>query len=160
MRINRFPFALLVVALSCGGPKQPETVAELPNLDTSRVLADITRLSADEMQGRAPGSDGERLAVQYLTDQFKAAGLEPGNPDGTWVQKVPLVGIKPTVSSPFTIKQNGKARQMNVPGDIVPFSRRVTDTVSVADSDASESQRPSSVLMNEVHMPLATSPAL
>ena len=33
-------------------------------------------------------------------------------------------------------------------------------SVSVADSDASASQRPSSVLMNEVHMPLATSPAL
>ena len=31
---------------------------------------------------------------------------------------------------------------------------------SVADSDASASQRPSSVLMNAVHMPLATSPAL
>jgi hypothetical protein len=33
-------------------------------------------------------------------------------------------------------------------------------SVSVADSDASASQRPSSVLMNDVHMPLATSPAL
>ena len=58
----------------------------MPNLDTNRILADITRLSADEFQGRAPGSEGERLSVQYLTDQFKAAGLEPGNPDGTWVQ--------------------------------------------------------------------------
>ena len=126
---------ILVLTVACGGPKLPQTVAEMPNLDTTRVLADITRLSADEMQGRAPGSEGERLTVQYLTDQFKAAGLEPGNPDGTWVQKVPLVGIKPSVASPFTIKQNGKTRQMNVPGDIVPFSRRVADTVSVADSE-------------------------
>jgi Zn-dependent M28 family amino/carboxypeptidase len=110
-------------------------VAELPNLDTGRVLTDITRLSADEMQGRAPGGEGEKLAVQYLTDQFKAAGLEPGNPDGTWVQKVPLVGINPSVASPFTITQNGKTRQMNVPGDVVPFSRRVADTVSVTDSE-------------------------
>ena len=129
------PFATLLLAVACGGPKLPQTVAELPNLDTSRVLTDITRLSADEMQGRAPGSDGERLAVQYLTDQFKAAGLEPGNPDGTWVQKVPLVGIKPSVASPFTIKQNGKVRQMNVPGDIVPFSRRVAETISIAESE-------------------------
>lgn len=136
MRLNRFvPSGLFVLAVACGGPKLPETVAELPNLDTSRVLNDIKRLSADEMQGRLPGTDGERLAVQYLSDQFKAAGLEPGNPDGTWVQKVPLVGIRPSVGSPFIVKQNGKPREMNVPGDIVPFSRRVADTVSLTDSE-------------------------
>jgi Zn-dependent M28 family amino/carboxypeptidase len=136
MRLQHLLLPLgLSLTVACGGPKAPQTVAELPNLDTNRVLTDITRLSADEMQGRAPGSEGERLTVQYLTDQFKAAGLEPGNPDGTWVQKVPLVGIRPSLGSPFTIKQNGKVRQMNVPGDIVPFSRRVAETVSVADSE-------------------------
>jgi Zn-dependent M28 family amino/carboxypeptidase len=136
MRLNRLvPCGCLLLAVACGGPKLPETVAELPNLDTNRVLNDIKRLSADEMQGRLPGTDGERLAVQYLTDQFRAAGLEPGNPDGTWVQKVPLVGIRPSVASPFIVKQNGKPREMNVPGDIVPFSRRVADTVSLADSE-------------------------
>src|SRR5688572_26286470 len=133
--IRLIPCGILALAVACGAPNAPATVAELPNLDTNRVLRDITRLSADEMLGRAPGSEGERLTVQYLTDELKAAGLEPGNPDGTWVQKVPLVGIRPSVSSPFTIKQNGKTRQMNVPGDIVPFSRRVADTVSMADSE-------------------------
>jgi hypothetical protein len=43
--------------------------------------------------------------VAYLTDQFQALGLEPGNPDGTWVQNVPLVGITPadgdTMTTPF-----------------------------------------------------------
>ncbi|MCR4374391.1 MAG: peptidase M28, partial [Acidobacteria bacterium] len=107
----------------------------MPNLDTTRVLADITRLSSDEFQGRAPGSEGERLTVQYLTEQFKAAGLEPGNPDGTWVQKVPLVGMRPVVTSPFTITQGGKSRQMNVLDDIVPFSRRVSETVALDKSD-------------------------
>ncbi len=135
LRSRLFPCGILVLAAACGGPALPQTVAEMPNIDTSRVLADITRLASDEFQGRAPGSEGERLTVQYLTDQFKAAGLEPGNPDGTWVQKVPLVGIRPTVSAPFTITQGGKARQMNVTGDIVPFSRHVTETVTLANSD-------------------------
>ena len=134
-RSHLFACGLLVAAAACGGPKLPETVAEMPNLDTARVLADITRLSSDEFQGRAPGGEGERLTVQYLTDQFKAAGLEPGNPDGTWVQKVPLVGIRPTVSSPFTVTQGGKARQLNVPADLITFSRRVTDTVTLANSE-------------------------
>ena len=124
----------LIVAAACGGGA-PQTLAEMPNLDATRVLADITKLSSDEFQGRAPGSEGERLTAQYLTDQFKAAGVEPGNPDGTWVQKVPLVGMRPAVSSPFTITQAGKARQMEVLGEIVPFSRRVSETVTLAKSE-------------------------
>lgn len=128
------PIGFLLVAAACGS-STPQTLADMPNLDTVRVLADITRLSSDEFQGRAPGSEGERLTVQHLKDQFTAAGLEPGNPDGSWVQKVPLVGMRPMVTAPFTITQGGKARQMKVLGDIVPFSRRVSETVTLDKSD-------------------------
>jgi len=31
--------------------------------------------------------------VAYIIDQLEIAGLEPSNPDGTFVQKVPMVGI-------------------------------------------------------------------
>ena len=110
-------------------------MADLPNLDTARVLADITRLSSDEFQGRAPGVEGERLTVEYLTTQFKAAGLEPGNQDGTYVQKVPLVGLRPMVTSPFTVKQGGRSRTLRVLGDVVPFSTRVAEEVSLTDSE-------------------------
>ncbi len=110
-------------------------MADLPNLDTARVLADITRLSSDEFQGRAPGGEGERLTVEYLTTQFKAAGLEPGNQDGTYVQKVPLVGLRPMVTSPFTVKQGGRSRTLRVLGDVVPFSTRVAEEVSLTDSE-------------------------
>ncbi len=130
------PIGALLATCACGGgATQPQTVAEMPDLDTSRVLADITRLASDEFQGRAPGSEGERITVQFLSDQFKAAGLEPGNPDGTWVQQVPLVGIRPRVAKPFTVTQAGRTRQLNVLGDVVPFSRHVTETVELANSD-------------------------
>ncbi len=129
------PLGTLVVAAACGGPALPQTVADMPDFDTGRVLADITRLSSDEFQGRAPGSAGERLTVQYLSDQFKAAGLEPGNPDGTWVQQVPLVGLTPTVTAPFTIQQGGKTRQLAHLQEVVPASRHVTETVSLTNAD-------------------------
>ena len=38
------------------------------------------QLSADEMEGRRPARRARRSTVQYITDQFKAIGLEPGNP--------------------------------------------------------------------------------
>ena len=88
--------ALLVFAAACSStPAKPLTLAELPKINTDRILTDIKKLSSDEFEGRAPGTKGEQLTVAYLIDQFKAAGLEPGNPDGTWTQKVPLVGLTP-----------------------------------------------------------------
>ncbi len=128
------PLALFLTVTACS-PKAPNTLADLPDIDTTRVLADITRLSSDNFMGRAPGSEGERLTVDYLTAQFKAAGLEPGNPDGTYVQNVPLVGLRPIVTSAFTIRQGSRTVPLRVPGDVVPFSRRVMDEVTLTNSE-------------------------
>jgi len=51
------------------------------------MLAHIKVLASDEFEGRAPGTKGEELSVNYITDQFKQIGLKPGNPDGTYTQK-------------------------------------------------------------------------
>src|SRR5512145_1825314 len=77
---------LTLLTLACSpAPRAPANVADFPDIDTTVALRDITRLSSDEFEGRLPGTKGEQLTVQYLTDQFKAIGLEPGNPDGTYV---------------------------------------------------------------------------
>ena len=56
----------------------------MPAIDPNAVLNDIRTLSSDEFGGRAPGSPGEQMTVDYLVKQFQAAGAQPGNPDGTW----------------------------------------------------------------------------
>ena len=71
----------------------PELEATFPPIEAAAVLAHTRILASDEYEGRLPGSKGEELTVAYLTDQLKQAGIKPGNPDGTYVQKVPLVGI-------------------------------------------------------------------
>ena len=60
------------------------------------ILQHIKVISDDKFQGRAPGGPGEDLTVKYLQSRFEEIGLAPGNPDGTYVQKVPLVGITGT----------------------------------------------------------------
>ena len=87
---------MLAAACSPTPPPAPLKLAEMPSLDGAAMLADIKRLSSDEFEGRAPGTKGEALSVDFIVDRFKAAGVEPGNPDGTWTQKVPLVGITPS----------------------------------------------------------------
>jgi hypothetical protein len=96
-----------VGAVSCGSSTPtayapaPSTsthvsLGQLPAIDLDALLAHTKTLSSDEYEGRAPGTKGEELAVTYLADQFKKAGLKPGNTDGTYFQNVPLVGITPT----------------------------------------------------------------
>ena len=69
-------------------------------ISAASILARTKILASDEFEGRAPGSAGEEKTVNYLVSEFKKLGLEPGNPNGTYIQDVPLVGItsKPTLS--------------------------------------------------------------
>src|SRR5580698_274744 len=80
----------MAVANACSGQKPPEPdpaqgrripIGQLPDIDTDAVLAHTKTLSSDAFEGRAPGSKGEELTVNYLVDQFKKMGLEPGNTD-------------------------------------------------------------------------------
>src|SRR5947199_4998298 len=72
----------------------------LSTLTAETLLNHVKVLSSDAFEGRAPGTPGEQRTVDYLVAQFKQFGLQPGNPEGTYLQDVPLVGFisKPTVS--------------------------------------------------------------
>lgn len=62
-------------------------------IQPAALLEHIKVLSSDAFEGRGVGSAGEVKTVAYLTEQFKSMGLAPGNPDGSYLQKVPMVGI-------------------------------------------------------------------
>jgi Zn-dependent M28 family amino/carboxypeptidase len=109
------------------------TEAALAGVSGEEVLRHIRVLASDEFEGRAPGSRGEELTVKYLTEQFQKLGLKPGNPDGTYVQPVPLVGQTASPSAHFTA--GGKRIDLKSPDDYVAVTRRVVPDVSVEDSD-------------------------
>ncbi|MBI4545663.1 MAG: M28 family peptidase, partial [Gemmatimonadetes bacterium] len=90
-------------------------------------------LASDEFEGRAPGTRGEELAVEYLVQQFRSLGLQPGNPDGSYTQAVPLVGI--TTRSTAELEVGGQRMALSFPADYVAVSRRMVPEVDVVDSD-------------------------
>jgi Zn-dependent M28 family amino/carboxypeptidase len=113
----------------------PVAVAKMPMFDAGRMLADIKTLSSDEFEGRAPGSKGEDLTVAFLEDQFKRIGLQPGNTDGTFIQPLPLVGITASNTRPLTIAGQGKKVTFKWRDDLVAWTKRVTDTASIENSE-------------------------
>ncbi len=56
-----------------------------------RLSADVKTLASDSFEGRAPGTPGETKTVAWLIAQFKAMKAQPGGPNGSWTQPVPLV---------------------------------------------------------------------
>jgi Zn-dependent M28 family amino/carboxypeptidase len=115
--------------------------ADIPVAD-SAALASITaddlmrhtlRLSSDAFEGRAPGTPGEDSTVAYLTSEFQRLGLAPGNPDGSFVQTVDMIGF--TASPTAAISAGGGAIPLRFPDDFVAVSRHERPQVDVVNSD-------------------------
>ncbi|HET6891803.1 MAG TPA: M28 family metallopeptidase [Pyrinomonadaceae bacterium] len=102
-------------------------------ITTNDILQHTKILSSDEYEGRGPGTKGEELTVKYLTDEFQKLGLKPGNPDGTYVQKVPLVGFTAQPTASFTA--GAKTINLTFPQDYVAVSRRFVPESKVENSD-------------------------
>ena len=52
-------------------------------------------LASDLLEGRGVGTRGGELATAYLASQMALAGLEPAGDNGTFFQRVDLVGVEP-----------------------------------------------------------------
>jgi Zn-dependent M28 family amino/carboxypeptidase len=143
------PVALLALVTACMQPTANNNASNTnttataglpselkPSLDSvsvDTIMQHTKALSADEYEGRGPGTKGEELTVNYLTEQFKRLGLKPGNPDGTYVQKVPLVGFSAESIASFTA--GGKKIDLQFPQDYVAVSRRFVPESKVENSD-------------------------
>jgi Zn-dependent M28 family amino/carboxypeptidase len=66
------------------------TTAASVAVDPARLAQHVRTLASDEFRGRGPATVGEEKTVAYVSEQFRLAGLEPGGPNGSWYQEVPL----------------------------------------------------------------------
>ena len=135
---------LLVLAFSfpaCKGTKTPPIepqilpLSALPAVDTNAVLEHVKILASDEYEGRAPGTRGEELTVAYIQEELKKIGLQPGNTDGTYVQKVPLAGITVQGAPVLTFKKGAKRQELMWKDDYVAWTKRFVETAAVNDSE-------------------------
>ena len=127
------PLLLTTLALAAAPVFAQAPAKALAAVSEKDLLAHIKTLASDEFEGRAPGSPGEVKTVAYLEREFKKLGLKPGNPNGTWVQPVPMRGLKPTPSFSYTIA--GKKVGLNFPDDYVAHSTSQPNSVNVANSE-------------------------
>ncbi len=115
------------------GPATSAVAASLRAINGRNLLKHIKVLASDEFEGRSPGTNGETLTVAYIKQQFTRLGLASGNPDGTYVQQVPMSGVTSTPKLAFNV--GGKATPLNFPGDFVAFSPGAERDIRIHESE-------------------------
>ncbi|MEN8718690.1 MAG: M28 family metallopeptidase [Oceanococcaceae bacterium] len=102
-----------------------------PAITAAELLEHVQILASDAFGGRAPGTRGEDLTVAYLEEQFRKAGLEPGHPDGRYVQSVPLVGLRSDADLGIAVK--GEPLPVQMHQDAMLISQRLEPRVALRD---------------------------
>ncbi len=78
-------------------------IAALQKIDPEHIRAHVRFLSHDLLEGRGTGQRGGDIAAEYIATQFALYGLKPAGDHGTYMQKVPMVGITPAPETTFSI---------------------------------------------------------
>lgn len=93
---------------AASGPSaEAQTAATQITADYLR--ARVAELSADDMEGRGPATPGDAKARDYLVQQLKELGFEPGGPNGEWQQPFDVVGVTAKMPSKWTFQRGGKS---------------------------------------------------
>ena len=121
-----FAFGFLVAMASAADP-----ASRWAGISADRMLTNIKTLSSDEYEGRAPASKGEELSTHFIETQFKEIGLKPGNPDGTYIQNVPMVGIAADPSAQLVFRKGDKHAALKFADDFVAFTKHQEPAVSM-----------------------------
>jgi Zn-dependent M28 family amino/carboxypeptidase len=96
------------------------------------LLHDIRELASDRFLGRAVATAGEDSTVAYLSRRFREMGLQPGMPDGSYVQRVPLIAITSRVEA--RVQAGGRTLPLRQLDEIVAWSHTPDTLVRVDDA--------------------------
>ena len=100
-----------------GSHLPPAAIAAMQSIRPGNIEQQVRFLSHDLLEGRGTGQRGGDLAAEYIATQFALYGLKPAGENGSYMQKVPMVGITPGADTRFTL----------VPGSGQPSDIKSTD---------------------------------
>src|SRR6202051_5385123 len=108
-------------AKSAPSVRMPGTaVVALETITPEHIRWHVKYLSHDLLEGRGTGQRGGEIAAEYIATQFAEYGLKPAGDNGTYLQKVPLVGITTLPDTRFSlVPKQGSALHLKTLEDYV-----------------------------------------
>src|SRR5918995_5147730 len=109
------------------------TADSRPAIQPGALLAHVKFLSSDELEGRGNGTKGLERAAEYIAEQFKAAGLQPGAANGSWFQPFELVtGLTVGEANRLTLRARGVSVSFTLGENYFPLSTTANDSARAA----------------------------
>src|SRR5438105_15289560 len=106
----------------------PAAIAAFQKIDAERIRAHVRFLSHDLLEGRGTGQRGGDIAAEYIATQFALYGLKPAGDNGTYMQKVPMVGVSTLPQSSYSLVPNsGEPINLKLLDDYVASNQKQQD---------------------------------
>ena len=97
-----------------------DAFAAMESIDPEHIRWHVRFLSHDLLEGRGTGQRGGDIAAEYIATQFAEYGLKPAGDNGSYLQKVPLVGITMLPETHFVLLP-----KQGAPMDLKPLDEYV-----------------------------------
>jgi hypothetical protein len=97
----------------------PIEKAAAQSIRAERLRADIRFLASDLLEGRGPGSRGDRLAQAFIAARMEGIGLLPGAPDGSWLQPFDIVGVSSRPAGRIQVARGPVTEELRPLEDVV-----------------------------------------
>ena len=96
----------------------------LETITPEHIRWHVRYLSHDLLEGRGTGQRGGDIAAEYIATQFAEYGLKPAGDHGTYMQKVPLVGITTLAETQFAlVPKQGEAMNLKPLDEYVAYDQ-------------------------------------
>src|SRR5437016_8633121 len=96
----------------------------MQSIRPDNIETHVRFLSLDLLEGRGTGQRGGDLAAEYIATQFSLYGLKPAGDKGTYMQKVPFVGITPGPDTRFSfVPAKGNATDLKPLDEYVAYDQ-------------------------------------
>jgi len=96
----------------------------LETITPDHIRWHVRYLSHDLLEGRGTGQRGGDIAAEYIATQFAEYGLKPAGDHGTYMQKVPLVGITTLPETQFLlVPKQGESMNLKPLDEFVAYDQ-------------------------------------
>jgi Zn-dependent M28 family amino/carboxypeptidase len=136
MSSRLFAFGLVVFLVSCNS-KENQAVNDSDGLsffNADTMKKNVAVLASDSFLGRKPFTPGETKTIDFLQEQFKALGVEPGN-GSSYLQEVPMVNIKATAAPSMTVTAPKENFTLKAFDDYVIWTDKIDPNISLDKSE-------------------------